>query len=184
MARLLTLSESTPPRPNEKLIGHLARFLDLLSPALHPYRRPLENDRVSGGRRGMTLTTIEAARGLQWKVVFVMDASDHVMPGNHWARRRGEVGAAAAGVLRGNHPGGRTALLRASPSRAAGVMTPGPAGCWKSWATSWCTRCSSPYVQPDMNRRLGNGRRCKGCATKPGPTCRLLNQRHGEMTRH
>ena len=82
MARLLTLSESTPRRPNDKLIGHLARFLDLLSPALHPYRRPLENDRVSGGHRGMTLTTIEAARGLQWKVVFVMDASDHVMPGN------------------------------------------------------------------------------------------------------
>ena len=82
MGRLLTLSESTPPRPNEKLIEHLARFLDLLSPALHPYRRPLENDRVSGGRRGMTLTTIEAARGLQWKVVFVMDASDHVMPGH------------------------------------------------------------------------------------------------------
>ena len=82
MARLLTLSESTPRRPNEKLIGHLARFLDLLSPALHPYRRPLENDRVSGGHRGMTLTTIEAARGLQWKVVFVMDASDHVIPGD------------------------------------------------------------------------------------------------------
>ena len=120
MARLLTLSESTPRRPNDKLIGHLARFLDLLSPALHPYRRPLENDRVSGGHRGMTLTTIEAARGLQWKVVFVMDASEPRHARQPWARRRGEVGAAAAGVLRGNHPGGRPALLLLLPAERPG----------------------------------------------------------------
>ena len=54
----------------------MARFLDALSPVLHPGSGPLE-DRPDG----LTLTTVDAARGREWRVVFVIDAGDHVIPG-------------------------------------------------------------------------------------------------------
>ena len=77
---VLSLSRNMPRLYGEVPSLQLARFLDLLSPALHPGLGPLGRGRYRTSRRGLTLTTIEAARGLEWKTVFVIGASDQVMP--------------------------------------------------------------------------------------------------------
>ena len=82
MRRLRELGDNTPRLPGENAEQHLARFLDLLSPVLHPYRRPLDNPHPAAPRRGLTVTTIDASSGLEWPVVFVMDAADHIIPGS------------------------------------------------------------------------------------------------------
>ena len=81
MGRLAALGDNTPRLPGEDAEQHLARFLDLLSPVLHPYRRPLDNPHPAAPRRGLTVTTIDASSGLEWPVVFIMDAADHIIPG-------------------------------------------------------------------------------------------------------
>ena len=65
---------ATPRREGEASRAYLSRFLDLLCPALASRRSP------SGS--GVTLSTIQAAKGLRWPVVFILDASDQTMPGN------------------------------------------------------------------------------------------------------
>ena len=82
MRRLRELGDNTPRLPGENAEQHLARFLDRLSPVLHPYRRPLDNPHPAATRRGLTVTTIDASSGLEWPVVFVMDAADHIIPGS------------------------------------------------------------------------------------------------------
>ncbi len=82
MRRLRELGDNTPRLPGEDAEQHLARFLDLLSPVLHPYRRPLDNPHPAATRRGLTVTTIDASSGLEWPVVFIMDAADHIIPGS------------------------------------------------------------------------------------------------------
>lgn len=55
--------------------GHLVRFLDSISPALGHTREP-DSD------RGLTISTIAAARGRHWPVVMILDVSDQTIPGN------------------------------------------------------------------------------------------------------
>ena len=81
LARLFTLSEITPRLPEETPRQHLSRFIELLSTAPYPDHRSLDNDDPYAHHSGVTLTTIHAAKGLQWKAVWVNDASDHVIPG-------------------------------------------------------------------------------------------------------
>ena len=81
VARLLTISDTTPRLPNETPREHLARFLELLSTAPYPDHRSSNNDDPFAHHRGITLSTIHAAKGLQWKFVWIMNANDHIMPG-------------------------------------------------------------------------------------------------------
>ena len=71
--RLSELCEATPRLARETPRQHLRRFLDLLSPALHEGRSP--------GGGGLTLGTIRAAKGLRWRIVHILDASDRTIPG-------------------------------------------------------------------------------------------------------
>jgi superfamily I DNA/RNA helicase len=80
-ARLLTLSETTARLPGETAREHLSRFLELLSAASQPEHRSPDNDDPFAHHRGISLSTVHGAKGLQWKVVWVLDASDHLMPG-------------------------------------------------------------------------------------------------------
>ena len=71
--RLSELCEATPRLARETPRQHLRRFLDLLSPALH--------EGLSPGGGGLTLGTIHAAKGLRWRIVFILDASDRTTTG-------------------------------------------------------------------------------------------------------
>ena len=73
LARLRALCGAMPRLARETPRQHLRRFLDLLSPALHAGRSP--------GIGGLTLSTIDAAKGLRWPIVFILDASDRTIPG-------------------------------------------------------------------------------------------------------
>ena len=65
VARLLTISDTTPRLPDETPHDHLARFLELLSTAPYPDHRSSNNDDPFAHHRGITLSTIHASKGLQ-----------------------------------------------------------------------------------------------------------------------
>ena len=71
--RLSELCEATPRLAWETPRQHLRRFLDLLSPTLHDDRSP--------GGGGLTVSTIHAAKGSRWPIIFILDASDRTTTG-------------------------------------------------------------------------------------------------------
>ena len=73
LERLWALCNALPRRAHETPRQRLRRFLDLLSPALHAGGLP-ENG-------GLTLGAIQAAKGLRWPIVFILDVSDRTIPG-------------------------------------------------------------------------------------------------------
>ena len=73
LARLRAICDTTPRLARETPRHRLRRFLDILSPALHAGRSP--------GGGGLTLSTIDAAKGERWRIVFILDASDRTIPG-------------------------------------------------------------------------------------------------------
>ncbi len=73
LERMRALCEATPKLAHETPRQQLRRLLDLLSPALHG--SPCTGD------GGLTLSTIRAAKGLRWPIVFILDASDRTIPG-------------------------------------------------------------------------------------------------------
>ena len=73
LARLRALCGAMPRLAHETPRQRLRRFLDILSPALHAGRSP--------GIGGLTLSTIDAAKGQRWPIVFILDASDRTIPG-------------------------------------------------------------------------------------------------------
>lgn len=75
MDRLLRLCDATRRLGEESPRSHLRRFLDLRSPALHP------DSAGPNQGRGVTFSTIHAAKGRRWRMVFVLDVSDESMPG-------------------------------------------------------------------------------------------------------
>ena len=81
MARLISLSETTNRVPGETTKQHLSRFVELMSMAPYPDHRNMENDDPFAHHQGIALATIHASKGLQWQTVWVMDAADHIMPG-------------------------------------------------------------------------------------------------------
>ena len=82
VSRLFTLSQAFVPSPNETLSEQLTRFLEQITNAHNSEQRSLTNDDPFEHHQGVTLSTIHAAKGLQWKAVFLVDANDHVIPGN------------------------------------------------------------------------------------------------------
>ena len=81
--RLLTLSRTTPRMGQENLQEFTARFLELMASALRPEQRSSENGDPFQ-QEGITFGTIHAAKGMQWKVVWVIDANDNEMPNTRW----------------------------------------------------------------------------------------------------
>ncbi len=86
VARLLALAQSTPRLEREPNREYLARFLELIATAPYHQYRSLENDDPFDPRHGITLSTIHGAKGLQWKIVWLVDAADHIMPGERSAK--------------------------------------------------------------------------------------------------
>ncbi len=79
--RLLNLAETSCRMPRETLRLHLARFLEMIKAAAYPGLQDDENDDPFTKQSGVTLCSIHGAKGLQWKAVWVLDASEHVIPG-------------------------------------------------------------------------------------------------------
>ena len=77
LAVLLRLSNTSWGTDHETPRQNLAWFLDQLNPALYPDRRWLENQPCPGG---VTLLTVQEAKGLERKIVFLIDAVDPVRP--------------------------------------------------------------------------------------------------------
>ena len=80
MERLLLLARNSPELPQPDPWGELRWFLDTISPDVHadplaPDNNPFAPD------RGLTFSTVEAARGLEWDIVWAVGVSDHVLPG-------------------------------------------------------------------------------------------------------
>ena len=73
MVRLTRLLQETPKLSGETTREHLVRFLDLLSLVYGA-------DRSDTGD-AMTFSTVHAAKGRRWKIVFILDARDQTMPG-------------------------------------------------------------------------------------------------------
>ena len=78
MVRLTRLLENTPKLSGETTREHLVRFLDLLSPV---YGSPVYGADRSDTGDAMTFSTVHAAKGRRWKIVFILDARDQTMPG-------------------------------------------------------------------------------------------------------
>ena len=82
--RLLGLTQATPQMGKESPREFLSRFLELQASSLQPEHRSTENDDPLTRQQGMTLATIHAAKGKQWKIVWVADANDNNLPKLHW----------------------------------------------------------------------------------------------------
>ena len=81
MLELLVMARTCPVYENDTPRNRLSRFLDELHVNLDHDHIPLEKTDPLAGNRGMTFSTVAASAGLQWHTVFVLDASDGVMPG-------------------------------------------------------------------------------------------------------
>lgn len=82
-SRLLALSRISVKMPGESLRQHLSRFLETLKTAHFAEHQGIDNEDPYQHRKGLTLSTIHSAKGMQWKAVWIMDAADHVIPGNY-----------------------------------------------------------------------------------------------------
>ena len=91
MARLLSLSEMTPRLARENTRQHIARFLELLSNSLYPTHRSTENEDPFAHQRGITMSTIHSSKSLQWKMVWIIDITDDVIPGRERLRDREQL---------------------------------------------------------------------------------------------
>ena len=82
LSRLFTLSETLSETDGAGgLRPALGRFLERVTAAHHPDFRDFDNDDPYAHQKGITLSTIHAAKGQQWRTVFVTDCTDDVMPG-------------------------------------------------------------------------------------------------------
>ena len=78
---LFTWAREIDP-PSWALRENLARFLYDTNPDINRDRLSLERNNPLGGGRGMTFSTIDAAAGLEWGTVFLVDVRDDIFPGN------------------------------------------------------------------------------------------------------
>ena len=81
--QILAICRASARLPDEKARHHLSRFLENLKSSAYPDLQNQSNDNPLEKRKGLTLSTIHAAKGLQWPVVWVMDATDGIMPGSN-----------------------------------------------------------------------------------------------------
>ena len=64
----------------ENMREFTARFLELMASALEPDHQSAENGDPFAHNQGVTFATIHQAKGMQWEIVWVVDAHDSVMP--------------------------------------------------------------------------------------------------------
>ena len=81
MSKMLSLAETNPRILEETPRAHLSRFIELLATSLYPEFRSQENDDPFKHNTGITLATIHVAKTAQWKIVWILDANEHIMPG-------------------------------------------------------------------------------------------------------
>ena len=79
-AKLMAMTENLPRIPGETPHQHLARLMELIHTSPEPDHRSMDNDDPFAHHKGITLATIHAAKGLQWKVVFLVDSTDTIIP--------------------------------------------------------------------------------------------------------
>ena len=80
--QILAICRASARLPDETPDRHLCRFLENLKSGAYPDLQDQSNDNPLERRKGLTLSTIHAAKGLQWPVVWVMDATDGIIPGS------------------------------------------------------------------------------------------------------
>ena len=81
IAQIRTLSESSTRLTGEDLRAHLARFLETAKGINHPDLVEQDAEDPFEPQAGISLSTIHKAKGQQWKAIWLIDASDHIIPG-------------------------------------------------------------------------------------------------------
>ena len=81
--KLFALAEAYGRKPNETIQQQLARFLETINNASEPQHQDHTNEDPSTLHRGINLSTIHAAKGLQWPYVWFIDATDEIIPGKY-----------------------------------------------------------------------------------------------------
>ena len=92
--KLIHLSGVVATYSGEDLRESIARLLDLITFPPFLDRRIDDSEAPGGDTKGVTLSTIDVAKGLQWKYLWFIDANDHVIPG-----RASEYGGMATPTL-------------------------------------------------------------------------------------
>lgn len=80
-SKLLTMSRNSLNLPKETLRQHLARFLETLKNSTYPELQSADNADPYAHNSGLTIGSINAAKGKQWKSVWLVNTIDSVMPG-------------------------------------------------------------------------------------------------------
>ena len=81
ITKLATQAERNRQSGKETNREHLSRFLESVKIAAYPDHRAEDNDDPYAHQQGLTLSTVHSSKGMQWKIVFFLDASQHVIPG-------------------------------------------------------------------------------------------------------
>ena len=81
-SKLLTMSRNCLQLPHETLRQQLARFLESIKNSSYPELQSDENVNPYAHNSGLIVSSIHAAKGKDWKSVWVMNATDNIMPGN------------------------------------------------------------------------------------------------------
>ena len=84
--KLLALAEDQSSTDKLSPIVHdpraaLQEFLDAVNPDVYPDPLAPENNNPFAPGRGITFSTVGASRGLEWRVVWAVGVSDHILPG-------------------------------------------------------------------------------------------------------
>ena len=82
ISALLEVSQTAGSTGQDTPTRRLTSFLDLLNSEVVPDFRWLENRGERARPRGVTLSTVHASKGMQWKVVFLIDAHGGKPPAN------------------------------------------------------------------------------------------------------
>ena len=82
IAALLYLSHAARTMDPDTPRRRLTSFLDLLNSDVVPNFGWLENRRQRARPRGVTLSTVHGSKGMEWKVVFLIDAHGKQLPDN------------------------------------------------------------------------------------------------------
>ena len=122
-------------------LRELRDFLDVIHPGLRPDPLAAEQNDPFAAGRGIVFSTVTAARGLQWPVVWAVGASDYILPGEIPASIGGVSGRPNVSSMCGP-PGPGTSCSTATPSGAGRRRAPDHPGFWMPspilWTTRWC----------------------------------------------
>ena len=84
ITQIMALSESSTKLNRESLRDHLTRFLETAKGVNYPDLAEDDAEDPFDPQAGIALSTIHKAKGQQWQAVWLIDASDHIIPGK-WA---------------------------------------------------------------------------------------------------